>query len=354
MRPIMLGIALIITACAPPPQASAPTAAPTTEAVPVTAATASPAPPTPGPTAQPTLQEIAVAVAAEPFPVVPSLMLRRAAVVSADEDSARIGVQRYLESLDRYRESGDTTGLALQGTFRDAVVAGLRSSATPGVRRKFALESLRMEQLYRKPWGTRALAHVAVTIVDRAVDANAPDQRESGLLRMTGDKLHVSDAWDYTVGRWYNGGEKLDPVPFTREVAQAIAFHLRTESWVPGAPAETYFGGTGSTPYADARAAYVRGIDRSLTPSRTFADVTAMVERYDTFAEVRDGLATVLVAGTLVTADADGYVRRAPFERRVVVLFGNWTPEVVDEELSAGVWRSGGDRALAEIDVNRA
>lgn len=140
---------------------------------------------------------MAVAVASDPFPIVPSLVLQRAAVEEEDENLARLGVERYIEALDRYREGGgDPAQLGLTGAFRDAVVAGIAASATPGVQRRFALESLQVERVYRKPWGTRALLEVAVTIVDRAVDGSAPDQREVGLLRMVGDRPHVTDSWD--------------------------------------------------------------------------------------------------------------------------------------------------------------
>ena len=52
--------------------------------------------------------------------------------------------------------------------------------------------------------------------------------------------------------------------------------------------------------------------------------------------------------------DAAGRMQRQPVAGRVKIFMGNWIPEVVDEEVTPGVWRSGGDLALAEIDVNRA
>ena len=45
---------------------------------------------------------------------------------------------------------------------------------------------------------------------------------------------------------------------------------------------------------------------------------------------------------------------QAAFERRVVVFFGNWIPQVVDEQLTPGVWLSGGNLALGEHDHNAA
>jgi hypothetical protein len=95
-------------------------------------------------------------------------------------------------------------------------------------------------------------------------------------------------------------------------------------------------------------------LDRTATPWRTFEDVRATVERYETFSDIRDGLATVRVSGTIVTKSAGGAARHAPFERTLRILFGNWIPEVVDEQVTPGVWLSGGDLALAARDVNAA
>jgi hypothetical protein len=137
-------------------------------------------------------------------------------------------------------------------------------------------------------------------------------------------------------------------------VAQAVGTHLRTESWVVGLPAQTLYDDVGATPFQKARKAYVATFDRAMTPSRTFVDLTGAIERYDTFAEIPDGMATVRVIGTLITIDAAGRTQREPISRNLKVFFGSWAPEVVDEEVASGVWRSGGDLALVAIDVNRA
>lgn len=267
---------------------------------------------------------------------------------------ARLGVQQYLEALDRYRDSGfDASQLGLEkGPFRDAVVAGLRSSATPGVRRKLEIERLEVLRRYTKPWGTQALVDVSVTIVDRDVAGVAAAQRESGVLRLTGDdRLYVRDAWDGT--RWLNGNP-LTADAIRQAVVDPLGFYLRLESWVPGSAAEQWRTGDEATPFTTWRAQRLAAIDRTQVVSRTFDGVTARIERYDTFAEISSGLATVRLAGTLVTADAAGRVTRTPFERRVrVFLFGNWMPEVVDEEV-AGEWISGGQLALEKVDINRA
>src|SRR6266508_4341144 len=184
---------------------------------------------------------------------------------------------------------------------------------------------MRIEPLYKKPWGTQALADVRVTIVDRAVDRSAPDQWESGLLRLSGDRRYsVVDSWDDPRGRWFNGRATDNAAGLRDSVQQAVGMYLRTESWVVGLPAETYFDGIGA------------------------------VERYDTLADIPDGMATVRIVGSVVTSDAAGRTQRQPISRHVKVFFGNWMPEVVDHEVTPGVWLAGCDLALVEIDVNRA
>ena len=289
----------------------------------------------------------------DPFPVLATFALVKSAVSPGDTELASRGVQYYLDGLDRYRDNGDF--LPVTGAFGTAVAKALVESRTPGVKRTFVLESLRIESLYRKPWGTLAMADVRVTIADHAVDGSAPDQREAGLLRLSGDRrLNVIDSWDASAGRWFNGHVPENPAGLREAVVQPIGWHLRTESWVAGLPPETYWDGAGATPFQKARAAYLATLDRAAIASRTFDTVTATIERFDTFAEMAGGMATVRVAATLVTTDASGRTQRQGIARRVKVFFGNWSPEVVDEEVTPGVWRSGGDLALVEIDVNRA
>ena len=153
-------------------------------------------------------------------------------------------------------------------------------------------------------------------------------------------------------------GERADPqwniAGLRSAIAQAVAQHLHMESWIPSSPGVTYFDGSGATPFQKARAAYFATFDRAAIRSRTFADVTGVIERYDSFAEIHDGMATVRLGATLVTTDTAGRTQREPVLRRVKVFFGNWSPEVVDEEVTPGIWRSGGDLALVDLDVNRA
>jgi hypothetical protein len=364
MRIAVVALALVMVACAaPPPEAAnAPTAVPSVEveATPTPAPAATPEP-SPSPVAElapaldARLDSPSVAVAPDPFPIVASFALHAAPIDADAEGRVRLGLEWYLDSLDRFRESGatDRSQLSLGGKFGDAVFAGMKASGTPGVKRKFAIGSFTIDRLLVKPWGTRAVVEVTATILDKAVDGGAPDQSETGRLRMIGDKPTVVDGWDGAKGRWFNGPQVRSQSDVRASVAFWLADLLRTESWIPGSPRETSFGPGGETPTARARFEYLSKLDRTLR-SRTFENVVATVERYDTFSEIHDGLATVRLAGTVVTVDAGGHEQRERFERRAVILFGQNHPEVVDEQITPGVWFSGGDLALSLRDHNFA
>lgn len=352
MRFLLVSV-LFLTTCAPVAQ-PAPSQGPTTPiSEPNAGGTIAPTP-SPAATAAAQLSDPIVVLSSSPFPIATTLALTRSAISPGDEETARWGVERYLEGLDRYRDHGDF--LPVSGAFGKAVAAALLESRTPGVQRKFGLESLRIESLYRKPWGTQALVDVRVTIVDRAVDRSAPDQREAGLLRLSGDRrLQVVDSWNDSTGRWFNGRTPDDPAGLRQTIAPALAWHLRRESWVVGGPVETHATNLGENhPFEKARAAYLATFDRKVTVSRLFAEVAGTIERHDTFAEMPGGIATVRYTAIVNTIDATGRMQRESVAGRVKIFMGNWIPEVVDEEVTLGVWRSGGDLALAEIDVNRA
>ena len=372
MRVVALTLAIAVTSCTsatPPTEPTATSVAVSShspfsgwpgdavypaEPTPAVRLVTQPAPPTDPP---------AVTVAAAPFPTVASLALRARPATAQDEVSIRSGIDLYLEALDRYRESGQGKplpegcaglGCPPTGRFAAAVVAGLNASATPGVKRKFVVERIRIDRVLAKPWGTRAVAEVTATIRDRAVARDGQDQVEIGRLRLVGDRPAVVDGWDAAAAGWFNGPRPLEPQIVRLGVATAVGFLLRNESWRPGSPRDTTFGAGGETPYQKARFAYLTQLDRTGNAARFFLDVAAVIERYDTFAEIPDGLATVRIRGTVVTTDAGGIEHRVAVSRRVVVLFGNWMPEIVDEEIVPGTWLSGGDLALGERDHNFA
>lgn len=347
-------LALVLGSCAAPAASPRPTVEAAASGAPQGTASASPvagpatpsAEPTPGPVAAPP----SIILDQRPIPIMTGALV--AATIGADiERTVRAGVEGYLWSLDRYRADGSM--FPLQGRFAEVVAAGLTASSTDGVKRKFSIGSMRVDRYLSKPWGVPALADVSVTIIDKAVEGSAPEQRETGRLRLLGNPLRVTDGWDTANGRWFNGPTTMTEAEIRTAIPQPLSFFLTHESWLPGQPVETRFSSIDS-PFMRSREAYVSSFDRTKIVSRMFEDVTARIERFETFAEISHGLATVLLRGTVSKADAAGRTTREPFERRVLVLYGNWAPEIVDEEIAAGVWRSGGDLALKDIDLNRA
>ena len=357
----LLTIGLIASGCVPrdlgatpssaPPSTAVSTLPPTTEPTLAAATASSPATPIgPAPTA--TVPESVITVSAATFPLEPNLVLRPAPITENVTGFVRGSVERYLDMLDHFRATGATNrnALSLTGRFGDAVFYGMKASQD--VERKFAIGSLHVDRYLVKPWGTRAVADATVTILDKAVNGSLPDQTETGRLRLVGDRLFVVDAWDYASGSWFNGPSLMTADDLRKEIVWAITAHLGTETWVPGSAPVGF--GDESTAFWRARHAYIASFDRAAIASRTFADVTATIERYETFSEIRDGLATVRISGTIATKDSAGRVGGTPFQRTLRVFFGNWIPEVVDEQITPGVWLSGGDLALAARDVNAA
>jgi len=352
---IVLAFLLLARACAP------------VNATPrATASATEPSATTPAPTIAPTnapsitpsqLTEVTapdVAVTAGTFPILTSLRLRLAAIDDAVVQGARAGVEQYLRAIDYYR-GGQTPALPISGRSLAAVAAALKDSATPGVTREFALESLHVDRHVQKPWGTHAYVDVTVSIVDRVVSGTGADQHETGMLRLSGDRLRVTDGWDAENGRWFNGFGPLPLAQIRTEIVFPIAEYLRGESWTrTSVPSRWTFGGDVSA-FARARAQRVAAIDRAQIVSRVFDGTTATIERFDTIDGIWSGLATVRLEGTLVTTNAAGRTDRVPFERHVrVFLFGSWVPEVVDEQTPSGAWVSGDELALDKIDVDRA
>jgi hypothetical protein len=357
MTRILLTFVMLTSACStavstPSASASATEAATTSAlASPTVAATIAPIA---TPTQRPEVAAPDVVVRPGTFPVLTSLRLKLAVIDDAVVQATRGGVEQYLRAIDYYRNH-QTPALPISGRFLAAVAAALKDSATPGVTREFALESLRVDRHVQKPWGTHAYVDVTVTIVDRAVGGTAPDQRETGMLRLSGDRLRVTDGWDQENGRWFNGFGPLPLDEIPRQLGAPVSEYLRGESWtLTTAPSAWTFGGEVST-FARARAERVAAIDHAQIVSRVFEGTTATIERFDTIDGIWSGLATVLLAGMLVTTNAAGRTDRVPFERRVrVFLFGSWVPEVVDEQAPSGAWVSGDELALDKIDVDRA
>lgn len=360
MRHVSLVLVLLLSACGPGASAP-PSAGPTASLAPGTGA----ATPTAVPTAAPTASAAPIALTSDPrlfpkvtvsggvFPILTTLRLRLAVTDEAVVNAARFAVDRYLANIDDYRE-GRSPALPITGPFLAAVSAALKESATPGVKRHFELESLTIDHHVQKPWGTHAYVEVTVGIADRAVDGKAPDQHEIGRLRLTGDKLMVTDGWDFEHDSWFNG---FGPLPLEQVrigVADALTQYLAVESWSPNAP-PTWSWGNETNAYQREHAQRVLAIDRRQTTTQFFEGVTASIDQFETIDGIWSGIATVHLKGTRITTNATGQTGRTALDRHArVFLLGNWTPEVVDEQLSTGEWASGGELALDQVDINRA
>lgn len=290
----------------------------------------------------------------KPISITTTLAMRVAPIDEQAIEKVRQGVETYLMMLNNWREFGrESSALLITGRFRDVVTAGLDATDASGIKRTLALEKLTVDRYLVKPWGTPALAEARATIVDRAKDGAAPGQRETGRLLLSGNRLMVVDGWDAANGRWFNSAppQSLTEDMIFNAVHSAVQGHLRVESWVPGSPSEMGFGAA-EDPYFTKRYAYLRNLDRS-KGSRLFSEVRATVEKVDAFAEIAQGLATVKLTGVVTTVDPAGRSETQAFERRVVVAQLETLSTVMDEEISPGVWMSGGNlmATLAAHDV---
>lgn len=285
-----------------------------------------------------------VALDPRPFPITTTFALKSVPIDAAVNERVRNAVQFYLHQLRWYREDGNVNNLPITGRFAEVVKAGLDATDASGIERTLVLESLVVERYLVKPWGVPALAEARVTIVDTAKDRSAPDERETGRLRLTGDRLFVVDGWDAANQRWYNDEKttRLEETSVRRYVIDPIKNHLRIESWAGGSAAESGFGPSQEDPYTKARSAYLKLLDRSKV-SRLFSDVTARIEKLETFPDLPEGLVTVRLMGKVTTIDLQARAETQTFERTVVVAITSSLHTIVDEQVSPGVWMSGGD-----------
>jgi hypothetical protein len=342
----LAALAVFVAAC------GAPVAAPSQP--PATASAAPSMDPSPTPAATPSaasehvpgiqVPDPTVTLDGRSFPIEATLVLERPAIDEQAREKVRQGILNYLMRLDWHRNGPGQGGLVtITGRFAEVVMQGLESTRTPGIERSFVLESFEVDRYLVKPWGTPGYAEARVTIVDRAKDGKAPDQRESGRLRLLGDRLAVVDGWDAASGRWFN--DDMQPLTATavrERILSPLPSYLRVESWVKGSAPESGFGSSMEDPFSKARSAYLKLLDRSKV-SRQFSDVTARIERFETFAEIPDGLATVRLTGSVTMVDLDGREERVPFDRTVVVAATSSITSIVDEQTAPGVWMSGGD-----------
>ncbi|HEX9436562.1 MAG TPA: hypothetical protein VGA16_05305 [Candidatus Limnocylindria bacterium] len=373
MRLIALCLTAAIVACtpastqAPSPPATAPVATTlpaTQEPAPTSVATPLPVDPgaaSPTPSPEPAHAFPKVTLKQTAFPMAaPSGTLTPVAWDRDLELRVRNSIeQEYLPRLDEFRKTGNAGNLwGMLPAFKDVVVQALRETARPGVVRKFQVDSLRVDAVYQKPWGSNAIVEVTATIRDKVVSGSAQDEIETGRLRLGGDnRFSVIDGWDGATGRWFSGFPPLARSNVEPGLTDVLSWYLASETWVPSTPTDAlrYSGPAGvETTFAKARNAWLATFDRGKIVSRLIQDATAEIERFEPGTELGDGIATIRLDGTVVTTDASGTTQRTRFEGRVRAFVLSWgmpcCPVVIDEEASPGVWRSGGDISLKQID----
>src|SRR5436309_3450474 len=325
MRVRVLAIVMLMSACSP--VTSAPSASPASSTqmatflpneTPVALASPSPTVETPTPYVPPPPDDPrlspTVSLNQGIFPIMTTLRTKLAVIDEGVVNAARWGVERYLSSIDSYR-NGQSPVLPITGPFLGAVSTALKDSATPGVKRQFEVEALTVDHHVQKPWGTHAYVDVTVSLVDRAVDGNAPDQRETGKLRLSGDKLFVTDGWDYEHERWFNG---FGPLPLDQVrigVADAVSQYLSSESWLPNTSPSFWV--VEGSPYHRARATRMLAIDRRQVTAQLFDNVSATIERFETIDGLWSGVATVRVDGNAVTTYGSGNTVLTTIDRHV-------------------------------------
>jgi len=298
------------------------------------------------------------------------------------ESALRRWMPSYLEVLDKYRSDpivqsnravfdsmhapGPYTELIRQSLF---ATFGLGQSAPQ--KRGFEFTQLTIQHMYAKPWGRVAYIDATLRYVDRitAVDGKTSsiEHVQYGRYVNQGQGMYkVVDGYDPMLSRWVDGEQpRWSALALEAEGPNAIGFFLQRESYVPAEPyahAAPPGGRFLITAFDNARNDLLTKLDASYAKreftTRRFDDVTMRITRFEPATFLGDGVVTVVVTGQLVTIAAGASARSTPVTRALRFyritrdgLNASW--QAVDEQDSNGVWLSGGDLALAEIDQDR-
>jgi hypothetical protein len=298
------------------------------------------------------------------------------------ESMLRNWMPSYLEVLDKYRS--DQTSPANRAMFesmhapgpyteliRQSLVASFGFGASAPQKRGFELEQLTIQHMYAKPWGRVAYIDATLTYVDRitAADGRTSTIRhvQQGRYVNQGQGMYkVTDGYDPMLGRWVDGEQpRWSALALEAEGPNAIGFFLQRESYVPAEPyvhAAPPGGRFLITAFDNARNDLLMKLDASYAKgeftARRFDDVAMRVTRFEPATFLGDGVVTVVVTGQLLTIAAGAPARSTPVTRTLRFyritrdgLNASW--QAVDEQDANGVWLSGGDLALAEIDQDR-
>jgi len=392
---LALTLAIVVAACGTQPQTVVPSATPTAAASETVGATATvAAAPTQAPTNAPSpvltpvpkltnpafAPQPVVHVRSNTFTVatMPALVEGAADERKTADQIVKAWAPMYLETLDRIRASYTNENRLLfdsyvvPGPYSEVVKHSLGGFYGPGstlAQRKLSLTQLTLEHVYAKPWGRVAYVDVYMayddTITTAATTTVEPHVVRVRLVNQGGFFMRVLDGFDTVLGRWINGDfPRYSALALESEAPYGVAAVLQAESYVKGenTPHSGYFGFPLDTPFAKVRDSAIKALDdqykRGDFAERRYDAATATILSFEPATFIGDGVATVRLDALLVTVDAAGKSRTAPVTRtlrfyritRDGVSAGWW---IVDEQGANGTSVSGGDLALAQIDVSR-
>ena len=284
----------------------------------------------------------------------------------------------YLEMLDRTRASFtmenrlNFDSFVVPGPYSEVVRRSLGTLFGPGstlTQRKLSLTQLTLEHVYAKPWGRVAFVDVYMAYDDKITTGGAtttePHVVRMRLVNQGGFFMRVFDGFDTVLGRWINGDfPRFSALALEAEAPWGVAETLRNESYVKGetTPHSGFAGFPLDTPFAKVRDSALKGLDdqykRGDFVERRFDNTTATILSFEPATFIGDGVVTVRVEAQLVTVDSAGKSRATPVTRTLRFyritrdgVSAGW--QLVDEQGPTGAWLSGGDLALAQIDVSR-
>jgi len=284
----------------------------------------------------------------------------------------------YLQTLDQIRASYTNENRLLfdsyvvPGPYSEVVKHSLGGLYGPGAtlaQRKLSLTQLTLEHVYAKPWGRVAFVDVYMAYDDTITSAGTatvePHVVRVRLVNQGGFFMRVLDGFDTVLGRWINGDfPRYSALALESEAPYGAASVLQAESYVKGetSPHSGFFGFPVDTPFAKVRDGAIKALDdqykRGDFVERRYDGATATILSFEPATFIGDGVVTVRLDAQLVAVDAAGKSRTTPVTRtlrfyritRDGVGAGWW---IVDEQGPTGAWLSGGDLALAQIDVSR-
>jgi hypothetical protein len=396
-RLVAITLAAITAACSAGPQTTLPSNTPVVTA-PETASGAPSVAPTSAPSAARTPVLTPIPKSELPaFAPTPTVRVRSntftiaamPALVEASADERKIAdavvkawAPTYLEMLDKTRASFTAENrqifdsYVVPGPYSEVVRRSLGPLVGPGAptpQRTLSLTQLTLEHVYAKPWGRVAFVDTYLAYDDRTAAKDGTSTSEPRVARVRlvnqgGFFMRVFDGYDTVLGRWINGDfPRYSALALESEAPYGVAGALQRESYVKGegqphsaqASSSTV---TFDTPFAKVWDTAIKALDdqykRGDFVERRFDNATATITAFEPATFIGDGVVTVRLDAQRVTVDGAGKVSTTPVTRTLRFyritrdgVAAGW--QLVDEQGATGAWLSGGDLALAQIDVNR-